>query len=75
MYRCIGIEVTSHVLNLELQLHLRPVFGTLSPSLSFFSLSHIGPSYLEGKMFQEMCCAIGLVGLCPAPRVYPDAYS
>lgn len=74
MYRCVGIEVASHVLNLELQLHLRPVFGTLSPSLSLHTLLQIDPSYFEGKMFQEMCCAIGLIRLCPAPRVYPDAY-
>ena len=54
--------MTTHVLDLELQLLLCPVAGTLNPT----SMPNPTPyepieSYLEGKMFQEVSCAIGLV--------------
>jgi hypothetical protein len=52
----------THVLDFELQLLLGSVAGTLNPSLmlDYTSCEPI-ESYLEGKMFQEVSCAIGPV--------------
>jgi hypothetical protein len=54
--------MTTHVLDFELQLLLCSVAGTLKPS-SMPSSTIFEPieSYLEGKMFQEVSCAIGPV--------------
>jgi hypothetical protein len=54
--------MTTHVLDFELQLLLCSVAGTLKPS-SIPSSNPYEPieSYLEGKMFQKVSCAIGPV--------------
>jgi hypothetical protein len=71
-YRCIGIEVTTHILDFQLQLLLRSVAGTLNPWLVVISpLCRSIESYLEGKMFQEVSGAIGLVCFRPRASINP----
>ena len=68
--------MTTHVLDLELQLLLCPVAGTLNPTLMPF-LTPYEPieSYLEGKMFQEVSGAIGLVCFRPRSSINPHPNS
>lgn len=73
-YRCIGIQMSTHVLNFELQLRLCPVASTLIITLVSMNEIH-EPMYLESKMLQEVCCAIGLVRFCPTPGIDPNTYS
>lgn len=68
--------MTAHVFYLELQLLLCPLLGALSDALAICMtpFTAIVPCpYLEGKMLQEVCSAVGLVGLGAGARVYPDA--
>jgi hypothetical protein len=54
--------MTTHVLNFELQLLLCSVAGALNASSMPISTPYEPIElYLEGKMFQEVSCAIGLV--------------
>ena len=54
--------MTTHVLDFKLQLLLCSVAGTLKALLMPICGSCVLiESYLEGKMFQEVSCAIGLV--------------
>ena len=72
-YRCVGVQVSTHVLNLELQLVLGTLVGTLvnvSNRIPSFELS-VNP-YLESKVLQEVRGSVGLVSLCPATGIDPD---
>jgi hypothetical protein len=72
-YRGIGVQVSTHVLDFKLQLMLRPVASTLN-RLSAISTCHPSlPAYLEGKMFQEVSCAICLIRLGPRSSINPNA--
>jgi len=54
--------MTTHILDFELQLLLCSVARALSPSSMPVSTPYKPiESYLEGEMFQEVSCAIGLV--------------
>ncbi len=54
--------MTTHILDFELQLLLCPIAGTLNlTSMPVSTLYEPIELYLEGKMFQEVSCAIGLV--------------
>jgi hypothetical protein len=67
--------MTTHVLDFKLQLLLCSVAGTLKASLMPICGSCVQiESYLEGKMFQEVSCAIGLVRFRSRSSVnpYPD---
>ena len=74
-YRGVGVQVSAHVLNLELQLLLGTLLGSLSCALA--STLHPLPSaivypYLEGKVLQEVCSAVRLVCLGAASGVDPN---
>ena len=74
-YRSIRIEMSTHVLNLELQLVLCPPVGALKTGVNIV-LQWLGFrifNYLEGKMFQEVCSAIGGIGLSTATSINPHA--
>jgi hypothetical protein len=71
-YRCIGVEVTTHILDFQLQLLLRSVACALNPWLALTSpLCRSIELYLEGKMFQEVSGAIGLVCFRPRSSINP----
>jgi hypothetical protein len=75
-YRCVGIQMTTHVLDFKLQLLLCPVAGTLdAPSILISTPCEPIESYLEGKMFQEVSCAIGLVRFRARPSINPHPNS
>jgi hypothetical protein len=57
-YRSVSVEVSTHILDLEFQLVLGSLVGTL-----------------EGKVLKEVCGSVGLVSLCSAAGVDPDANS
>lgn len=66
--------MAAHVLNLQLQLALAALLGALcivSANLWYCSFD-CGGWYLEGKVLEEVCGAIGLVRLSAASGVYPD---
>jgi hypothetical protein len=68
--------MATHVLDFELQLLLCSVAGTLNPS-SIPSSTQYEPIelYLEGKMFQEVSCAIGPVRLRSRSSINPHPNS
>jgi hypothetical protein len=64
--------MTTHVLNFELQLLLCSIAGTLkASSMPICYMYELIESYLEGKMFQEVSCAIGLVRFRSRSSVNP----
>jgi hypothetical protein len=68
--------MTTHVLNFELQLLLRSVAGTLRASSVLISTPYEPIEfYLEGKMFQEVSCAIRLVGFRSRSGINPHPNS
>lgn len=72
--RSVGVEVTAHVLDLELELLLGALLGALYTIVSAPSIQEAREaSYLEGKVLQEVRGAIGLVRLRAAAGVDPHA--
>lgn len=71
-YRCVGVKVRTHVLNLELQLVLGSLVGTLThcQQACIPRISVIYP-YLESKVLEEVRSSVRLVGLCPATGIDP----
>jgi hypothetical protein len=68
--------MTTHILDFELQLLLCSVAGTLNRlSISSPSSYQSIELYLEGKMFQEVSCAVGLVGFGSRSSVNPHSNS
>ena len=64
--------MTAHVFYLELQLLLRTLLGSLfHHQFSVLSQLQIASPYLEGKVLQEMCGAIGLVRLRATSGIDP----
>jgi hypothetical protein len=64
--------MTTHVLDFKLQLLLCSVAGTLNASSMPISTSRMPiESYLKGKMFQEVSCAIGLVRFRSGSSINP----
>jgi hypothetical protein len=64
--------MTTHILDFKLQLLLCSVASTLSRlSMSLPCPSEPIDSYLEGKMFQEVSCAIGLVSFRTRSSIDP----
>jgi hypothetical protein len=75
-YRCVCVQVSTHVLNFQLQLLLRPVASTLDlSSISYSIPCRPIEANLEGKMFQEVSCAIRLIRLCPRSSINPHTHS
>lgn len=76
--RGVGVQVATHVLNLELELLLRPVGGAL---YRISDIVHRGwrfvlmRLYLEGKVLEEVSSAVVLVRLGPGTGVDPHADS
>lgn len=71
-YRCVGVKVRTHVLNLKLQLVLGSLVGTLAhcQQTRIPRRSVICP-YLESKVLKEVRSSVRLVGLCPATGIDP----
>lgn len=74
-YRGVRVEVATHVLDLQLELLL----SSLGSALGGRQYPLYRPwlrrySYLEGKVLEEVCSAVGLLGLCPRASVYPDSH-
>jgi hypothetical protein len=68
--------MTTHVLNLELQLLLCPVAGALDPtSMPFPTPYEPIELYLECKMFQEVSCSIGPVCFRSRSSINPHSNS
>ena len=75
-YRCVGVQVATHILDFQLQLLLCPAACTLNYHQSRLSPSYIQLiAYLEGKMLQEVCCSIGLIRLCSGTGINPHTNS
>lgn len=75
-YRCVGVQMTTHVLDLQLQLLLCTVAGTLNPtSMPIPTPYEPIESYLEGKMFQEVSCSIGPVRFRSRSSINPHPNS
>ena len=73
-YGCVGIEMSSHVLNLELELVLCTITGALN-TLEEFSVRQRALVYLEGQMFHEMSRAICCVCFGSASSIDPHSHS
>lgn len=73
-HRSVGVQVATHVLNLELELALAALLGSLRRLLDCVSalkqLSSV--VYLEGKVLEEVSSAVGLVGLGAATSIDPN---
>ena len=73
-YRCVGVEVSAHVLNFEFQLVLRPLVCALyqgqwpAPPVGSGHVRH-----LEGQVLKEVRGSVRLIGLCSATSVNPHA--
>lgn len=71
-YRCVGVQVSTHVLDFQLQLLLCTVAGTLAFLLAPIETWFMPiESYLEREMLQKVSCAIGPVRLCPRSSINP----
>lgn len=62
--------MSTHILDLELQLMLRPPLSTLWPNVSLLVYSErasfvLERTNLESEMLKEVCGAIGLCGFGP----------
>ena len=68
--------MSSHVLDLELQLMLTSVLGSLHDHQHHPHGPHrsIWGTYLKGKMLKKVCRPVRLVGLCPASGIDPYAH-
>lgn len=82
-YRCVGVQMTTHVLDLQFQLVLRPSFRPLpnhpskreqqklSPLQKNNPSSSIVP-YLESQMLQKVCSPVRRIRLRPASGIDKD---
>ena len=73
-YGCVCIEMSSHVLNLELELVLCTITGALD-LLEKFPVQQQALVYLEGQMFQEMSRAICCVCFGSTSSIDPHSDS
>lgn len=75
-YRCVGVEVSTKVFDLQLQLLLGSLGGPLREFFSSFRQSHMqkSVSYLEGQVLKEVSGAAGLVCLSSRTSVNPDTH-
>jgi hypothetical protein len=75
-HRSVGVQVATHVLNLELELALAALLGSLQRLLDcVFRIDDDSMAvvvYLEGKVLEEVSSAVGLVGLCAAAGIDPN---
>lgn len=69
---CVGVEVSTHVLDFELQLLLRSLLGALSIVLASIATASCTSIYLESEMLQEVRSSIGLIRLSARSSIYPD---